>query len=42
MATVERLRDEQPVLRTVVWDGVWLVSVLCEQVVELQLDPTDG
>lgn len=41
VATVERLRDEQPVVRTFVRDSVGLVSVPCEQVVELQLDPAD-
>ena len=41
VATVERLRDDQPVVRTFVRDAVGLVSVPCEEEVELGLDPAD-
>ncbi len=41
VATVERLCDEQPVVRTFVRDSVGLVSVPCEELVDLGLDPAE-
>lgn len=41
VATVERLRDDEPVVRTFVRDAVGLVSVPCEDDVDLGLDPAE-
>lgn len=41
VATVERLCDEQPIVRTFVRDGVGLVSLPCEELVDLSLDPAE-
>jgi GNAT superfamily N-acetyltransferase len=41
VATVERLCDDEPVVRTFVRDAVGLVSVPCEDEVELGLDPAE-
>ena len=41
VATVERLCDDQRVVRTFVRDAVGLVSLPCEEAVDLGLDPAD-
>ncbi|WP_310570831.1 GNAT family N-acetyltransferase [Gemmatimonas sp.] len=41
VATVQRLGDDQPVVRTFVRDAVGLVSVPCEDEIDLGLDPSE-